>query len=88
MTNPFARRTLPLNGPAADIVPVTPHDSTDLPDIAVALYVEQGGTLALTTVRGQARVVVVSDHAILPVGVRRVAATGTTASGIHALVLA
>jgi len=30
----------------------------------------------------------VGDQSILPVGVRRVRATGTTATGIHALVVA
>lgn len=88
MTNPFANRTPSLNGPATDIAPVTPDDATDLPDVAVALYVEQAGTISLVTVRGRARSVSVADNAILPVGVRRVAATGTTATGIHALVLA
>ena len=86
MTNPFANRSLSLNGPATDIVPVIPDDTGDLPDVAVALYVEQGGTISLVSVRGEARSVAVADHAVLPVGVRRVAATGTTATGIHALV--
>lgn len=88
MTNPFSNRSLSLSGPATDIVPVTPDDATDLPDVAVALYVEQGGTISLTSVHGEARNVQVADFALLPVGVRRVAATGTTAAGIHALVLA
>lgn len=88
MTNPFSNRSLSLSGPATDIVPVTPDDANDLPDVAVALYVEQGGTISVVSVRGEARTVAVTDFAILPVGVRRVRATGTTASGIHALVQA
>lgn len=88
MTNPFSNRSLSLSGPATDIVPVTPDDAADLPDIAVALYVEQGGTINLWSVNGEARSVQVTDFAILPVGVRRVVAAGTTASGIHALVQA
>jgi len=88
MTNPFANRSLSLSGPATDIAPVTPDDAADLPDVAVALYVETGGDLALDTVRGQTRFVQIADFAILPVGVRRVRATGTTAGGIHALVQA
>ena len=85
--NPFANRAVPLSGPATDILPVSPDDSTDLPDVAIALYVESAGSLALHTVGGQTRTVNVTDHAILPVGTRRVLATGTTAAGIHALVL-
>lgn len=86
MTNPFANRSLSLDGPATDIVPVIPDDAADLPDVAVALYVEAGGTVVIDSVAGGTRTVAVADFAILPVGVRRVRATGTTASGIHALV--
>nr|WP_246059169.1 hypothetical protein [Shimia litoralis] len=52
---------------------MTPDDATDLPMVAIALYVETGGTVA--------------DFSILPLGTVRVRATGTTAAGIHALVL-
>ena len=85
--NPFANRAIPLSGPASDIVSVTPSDVTDLEDVAIALYVETGGVLSLETVGGGSRTVVVADNAILPVGVSRVNASDTTASGIHALVL-
>jgi len=88
MTNPFSNRSLSLSGPATDIVPVIPDDAVALSDVAIALYVEQGGAINLVSVGGEARNVQVSDFAILPVGVRQVMATGTTASGIHALVLA
>ncbi|MGC8201151.1 spike base protein, RCAP_Rcc01079 family [Aliiroseovarius sp. PTFE2010] len=87
MKNPFENRALPLNGPAHDILPVIPDDGTDLPEVAVALYVESGGTITFNTVKGAVRTVSVSDFAILPVGVSRVQATGTTASGIHALMV-
>ena len=87
MTNPFAGRASSLQGPAADIQPVIPNDSTDLPSVALALYVENGGTVSIVTVKGQSRTVELPDFTILPVGVRRVKATGTTASGIHAMVI-
>lgn len=86
--NPFANRIGSLSGPATDALPVTPSDTTDLPHVAMALYVETGGTIRIDTVRGENRSLVIADFAILPVGVRRVRATGTTAGGIHALVLA
>lgn len=87
MTNAFSNRAASLQGPATDLQPVTPNDGADLPDVAIALYVETGGTLSIVTVAGQQRTIELPDFAILPVGIRRVAATGTTASGIHALVL-
>ena len=70
-----------------DIAPVTPDDAADLPDVAIALYVETGGELSLVSERGAERLVRVADFTFLPVGTRRVRATGTTASGIHALVV-
>jgi hypothetical protein len=88
MNDPFASRLSSLSGPARDILPVNPSDSTDLPTVAVALYVEQGGALTITTVTGQQRSLNVADWTILPVGVRRVWATGTTAGGIGAMVVA
>ena len=87
MSNPFSNRTSSLSGPASDIIAVTPDDAVNLPDVAVALYVETGGALSILTVAGGNRTVQVADNSILPVGVRRVNATGTTASGIHAMVI-
>ncbi|PKP69095.1 MAG: hypothetical protein CVT82_12615 [Alphaproteobacteria bacterium HGW-Alphaproteobacteria-4] len=85
MTNPFDSRALSLSGPARDISPVVPADSTDLPEVAIALYIETGGTLTVDTVKGETRTFAVGDLAIIPVGVTRVHATGTTADGIFAL---
>lgn len=87
MINPFSGRAGSLQGPATDIQPVSPNDTLDLPKVAIALYVENGGMLSIVTVSGQSRQVFVPDASILPVGVRKVSATGTTASGIHAMVL-
>ena len=88
MTNPFENRTSSLSGPATDMVPVTPDDVTEMAEVAVALYVETGGQLTFLTTRSQTRTVNVADYSILPVGTRRVNATGTTATGIHAMVIA
>jgi len=86
--NPFQNRALSLSGPFTDIVPVTPNDATDLTDVAVALYVETGGDVSVVTVAGQSRLIAVPDFGILPIGVTRVNQTGTTATGLHALILA
>ncbi len=88
MSNPFDFREASLSGPAHDIRPVLLSDSVNLPTVALALYVQTGGVLSIVTVAGAARSVVVADFSILPVGVRRVNQTGTTASGIHAMTLA
>ncbi len=87
MTNPFSRRAATLSGPGIDYQPVTPDDATDLPDVAASLYVEGGGVVAFVSVKGQSRSVAVSDFGWVICGVRRVLATGTTASGIHAVVV-
>lgn len=87
MVNPFKNRVVPISGPAPDMVPVTPSDSADLGAVAVALYVETGGRIVVTTAAGHERNIGVADHAYLLVGVQRVWSTGTTASGIHACVL-
>lgn len=86
--NPFEKRSLPLNGPATDALPVTPDDAADLAHVAIGLYVETGGTLRVTTAGGGTRSLAVADFSLVPLAVRRVHATGTTAQGIHALVLA
>lgn len=86
--NPFAHRARSIHGPATDALPVTPDDAADFPMIAIALYVETGGVIVADTVAGETRTIAVADFSILPLGVRRVRATGTTANGIHAMVLA
>jgi len=85
--NPFANRAPSLSGPATDALPVTPSDGDDLPVVAVGLYVETGGEISLITAAGETRSVSVADFSLLPLGIRRVRATGTTATGIHAMVL-
>ncbi len=85
--NPFSDRVSSLSGPARDISPITPSDTTDLSKVAISLYVETGGTLVIMTVLGKKRFVEVDDFSILPVGAKRVYATGTTASGIYSMVL-
>jgi len=87
LNNPFENRTSSLSGPATDIIPVTPDDVTDLPEVAIALFIETGGQLSFLTARNGVRTVTVVDQTILPVGIRRVNATGTTATGIHAMVI-
>ena len=88
MPNPFTNRSNALSGPGVDYAPVTPNDTTDLADVAVSLYVETGGTVVFDSVKGQTRTVTVPDFGWIICGTRRVRATGTSASGIHAVVVA
>ncbi|MCK0171535.1 hypothetical protein MWU53_10740 [Aliiroseovarius sp. S1123] len=87
MSNPFENRSPSLRGPATDLVPVVPSDLSDLPDVAVSLYVETGGAVSFVSVAGGIRTVTVANNSILPVGVLKVMSLGTTATGIHAFVL-
>lgn len=65
---------------------VTPSDSTDFTSIARAIYVGTAGNVA--AVRHDSTVVTFSNvpaGAVLPIAVRRINATNTTASNIVAL---
>lgn len=90
MGNPFQDRQVPFGGPSADLVPVVASNDTDLPDVALALYIETGGTLCFTSAAGEDRVVVVPDFHTMACGVQRVLVSSgvstTSASGIHAYV--
>lgn len=83
--NPFAGVQGGLSSPGSDIVPVTPNDATDLPDgVCRALLIGAGGTLSIITAAGNTRAITVGAG-LLPVGVARVRATGTTCTGIAAV---
>lgn len=75
-----------LTAPAREAAAVSPNDTSDLSVLPRALYVGQGGALAMTLADGQSVVLAgVQGGTILPVRARRVLATGTTASAIVAL---
>ncbi|MEM8872524.1 MAG: hypothetical protein AAGB10_09350 [Pseudomonadota bacterium] len=87
MTNPFSRRASSLSGPGVDYVPVTPDDGTDLVDVAASIYAEGGGAIQFVSIKGQTRTVTVPDFGWIICGASRIMATGTTATGIHAVVV-
>ena len=89
MANPFHNRGPNEFGLVHDMIEVTNSDSTDnvgTGNIAVGLYIEVGGTVVFLNKDGNERTVVVPDNFYLTCSVKRVKATGTTATGIHALV--
>lgn len=72
--------------PAIDAAAVTTSDSTDLPLTARALYIGTGGNVNLDTISGSTVVFVnLPAGSILPLKVKRVRTTSTTASNIVAL---
>ena len=83
MTNPFEGRAPNLAGPARDMLPITPSDSTDLANICIGLYVESAGSIVFTSEAGEIRTINVPDFSIIPVAIRRLHATGTSATGLH-----
>lgn len=84
MINPFDR-ILHVGAPGRRYLPVTPDDSVALEAIATSLYVENGGVVKFVSVSGDDCTVNVPDHGWIFCGATRVYATGTTASGIHAV---
>jgi hypothetical protein len=64
---------------------VTPSDTVDITERHSALVVGAAGTLAIVDPRNLATIITVVAGQVLPVQVRRVNATGTTATGIVAL---
>lgn len=77
----------PASGPATNAAAVTPADGTDLPDgIARALYIGGAGDVSLVTNGGSTvTFVALVAGTILPVLVKRVRSTGTTATDLVAL---
>lgn len=74
----------PISGPATRAATIIPNDDTDLGHISTALYVGEVGDVRLITINFET-VTFVAASGILPIRVRRVLASGTTASGILAL---
>jgi hypothetical protein len=84
-----------FNLQAFNAQPVTPNNSADLVlagatitgiDNGACLYIGTGGNLTITTIGGQTVTLTnLADGVFIPIQVRRVFATGTTASDILAL---
>ncbi|MGB0902485.1 spike base protein, RCAP_Rcc01079 family [Halocynthiibacter sp.] len=83
MTNPFEGRAPNLAGPARDMLPITPSDSADLASVCIGLYAEGAGSIVFTSETGEIRTINVPDFSIIPVAIRRLHATGTSATGLH-----
>ena len=72
--------------PAEYAVSVTPSDTVDLAQQSRALYIGTGGNLSVLVLDGSTVLFAgLNAGQILPVRIKRVLATGTTASSIVAL---
>lgn len=76
-----------FESPAGHGFPITPSDADDLPEVTRAIYVGQAGALAVSLVSGaEVTLLGVAAGTVLPLRLRKVLATGTTASALVGLV--
>lgn len=85
MADKFSGLTESLSSPPSDLIAVTPDDATDLAQVSRALNAATAGTIRVTTREGTTGSITVAAGIIIPIRVRRIWATGTTATGIVAL---
>jgi hypothetical protein len=89
MADPFKKVASDIDSPARNAEAVTPSDSADLPTVARGLYTGAGGNIAVYMEGDDSNTSVAFASAAagitLPIRVRRVLSTGTTATGIVAL---
>jgi hypothetical protein len=92
MRNPFKYLQNSPTGLIRNWLLVTPNDSEDnIADgnaIAIGLFIDNGGVIVFTDVDGNEVTVAVPDSFYLNCSVARVKNTGTTATGIFALISA
>tara|TARA_R100000365_G_C2743414_1_gene72155 strand:- start:2157 stop:2423 length:267 start_codon:yes stop_codon:yes gene_type:complete len=73
-----------------DVVPIVPNDDNDLPEHARAIRCKPtsgaGGTLRFTSLTGQVRNTEIVAGELLLVAAKRIHETGTTATGLEAIV--
>ena len=86
MPNPFSGHSPSRFGSVSDWVPVTPSDTDALATPALGLYVEVAGAVSFVAHSGATRTVNVPANGWLICAMTQVRASGTTATGIHALV--
>ena len=91
MSNPFKSLSTNPTGLVRNWVSVTPSDSTDnvgTGNVAIGLYVTVAGNVSFIDADANTVTVTVPANFILTCSVARVKSTGTTATGIFALISA
>lgn len=87
--DPYASRSISVNSAARNAVAVTPSDTANLAPYAKSLYIGVAGDVTVVMVNAADDTDTVLFKAapvgVLPIQVRRVMSTGTTATNIVAL---
>lgn len=84
MAGLFSKFTTGLTSPAKNAAEVVPNNSVDLTTYSRGLIIGVAGTIKVDTVGGNT-VTITAVAGILPIRVKRVYATGTSASNIVAI---
>jgi hypothetical protein len=86
MPDRFADYAISLESPAVTGFAVTPNDGTDLSDVTRAVYVGGSGNVSAVLQSGAEVVFVgLTSGSVLPARLRRIKATGTTATNLVGL---
>ena len=85
--DPFAKTADSVIAPAADCFDITPSDTDELAKGTKAVFIGVGGDLVIQSVDGTQDVTFrnLTDGSVLPVRLRAVRSTGTTASNLIGL---
>lgn len=88
MTDKFLGQAYDLESPSQELIAITPNDGADLAVYTRAIYVGGAGNISVIPLVGSTPVTFVGLQAgqLLPIRVKRVRATGTTATDIVGLV--
>lgn len=87
MSDRFEGSVAGLSSPASHAFAVTPSDGVDLPEVTRAVYVGGSGSLVATLSSGStATFSGLIGGTILPMRIRRIHASGTTATALVGLV--
>lgn len=87
MTDRYSGHAKSLSSPADHGFPISPSDSLDLTEPTRAIYVGTGGNLAVTLLSGaELTLANIPTGSIVPIRIRRIKATNTTATNLVGLV--
>ena len=85
MSDPFQNHSQSLQSPATLLLTITPSDTADLAQPSRALNVATSGLVRLTTTGGSTATVFIAAGTAFPLRAARIWATGTSATGIVAM---
>lgn len=82
MPDIFDMHSSGLESPASYLAEVTPTDTADLAMASRGINVAQSGAVRVTTIEDTTATLTVAAGIVMPVRVKKIWATGTTATGI------